>query len=152
MWCFIVIPDMKGRRVEYGGIRLEQGTFAVVECGKVLKQEEDVVKLDIITPLEKEVVTDDAGAILFDDDGGVLRKIFYLADTDAIVAPCCVVPDIGGPVNRYFVIKPRDQWANFFIPWLRLPLDDDMEMSDQETDEDMTDENASGQEGSSSSG
>ena len=92
------------------------------------------------------------GAIFFDDEGGVMSKVFYLADTDAIVAPCCVVPDIGGPVNRYFVIKPRNQWADFFINWLRLPLDDDMEMSDQEPDEDMIDENSSGQEGSSSSG
>ena len=37
-----------------------------------------------------------------------MSKVFYLAETDAIVAPCCVVPDIGGPPNRHLLLCSSD--------------------------------------------
>jgi hypothetical protein len=32
-----------------------------------------------------------------------------------------VVPDIGGPPNRYFVVKPRNEWPREFTYWLEEP-------------------------------
>ena len=51
-------------------------------------------------------------------DGKVKNRTFYLADTEAFVGPCCAVPDVGGPTNRYFVVKPRNEWADVFIKWV----------------------------------
>ena len=53
------------------------------------------------------------------EDGSVQRRRFYLADTEAFSDPCCTIPDIGGPPNRYFVVKPRNEWAGEFIRWIR---------------------------------
>ena len=52
-------------------------------------------------------------------DGKVKSRTFYLADTEAFVGPCCAVPDIGGPTNRYFVVKPRNEWADGFLKWVK---------------------------------
>ena len=48
-------------------------------------------------------------------------RVFYLADVEAFVEPCCVVPDLGGPGNRYFVLKPRNKWAKEFVRWIEDP-------------------------------
>ena len=53
-----------------------------------------------------------------DDDGQVIRKEFSLANTDAFVAPACVVPDIGGPPNRYYYVEARSRWDEVFVEWL----------------------------------
>ena len=53
------------------------------------------------------------------EDGSVAGRRFYLADTEAFADPCCTVPDIGGPPNRYFVVKPRNQWPKEFVRWVR---------------------------------
>ena len=47
----------------------------------------------IMTPFMKEVD--------LDEDGTVLKRHFYLANTEAFDAPCCHVPDIGGDPNGY---------------------------------------------------
>jgi hypothetical protein len=49
------------------------------------------------------------------EDGSVAGKRFYLADIEAFADPCCTVPDIGGPPNWYFVVKPKNQWPKEFI-------------------------------------
>ena len=68
-----------------------------------------------------------------DEDGEVIGRSFFLSDTDAIVAPCCVVPDIGGQTNAYFQVKNRNQWAKEFIDWLEQPhRDDHMDWSDED--------------------
>ena len=51
--------------------------------------------------------------------------MLYLADTDAITRPCYVVPDIGGPPNRYFVVKPQNEWPREFTYWLEEPYRND---------------------------
>ncbi len=33
---------------------------------------------------------------------------------EAIVHPLCVIPDIGGELNAYFVILPKQNWSRFF--------------------------------------
>ena len=57
---------------------------------------------------------------------------------EAITGTCCVVADIGGRPNSYFQIKPRVEWTNLFVTWLKQPHEQDvMEFSDDEqTDSD----------------
>ena len=56
-----------------------------------------------------------------------------------LFAPCCVVPDLGGPSNRHFVLKPRNQWAKEFVRWIEDPHNlDEMDILDSvEEDEDV---------------
>jgi hypothetical protein len=42
-----------------------------------------------------------------------------VADTEAFVGPCCAVPDVGGPTNRYFVVTPRNEQADEFLKWVK---------------------------------
>ena len=121
----------KGRgRLEHGGVALDDGVYAVVEVATVEDNDEEVGKSDLMTPIVKEV------ELL---EGGIVgKRTFYLADTEAFADPCCVVPDLGGPSNRYFVVKPRNQWAREFIRWLEDPHSwDDMKESlpDAEVDD-----------------
>ncbi len=114
IWCFIVIKGCpsSGRKAEYGGVTLEDGTYAVVESTELENQSVEVGKSDLMMPVRKDVTLNEKG-----DD--VLKRHFYLADTEAFSDPCCTIPDIGGPPNRYFVVKPRSQWANIFIQWIQ---------------------------------
>lgn len=124
IWCFVVIPEMQSR-VHWGGILLEEGIYAVVECTKKVTEPEggEVRKLELLAPYEKEVGLDEEGKPLLDPLGHIKTRIFYLADTDAITGPCCAVPDIGGPPNRYYVVDSREMWADGFMEWLHEPFD-----------------------------
>ena len=88
-------------------------------------------------------------------DGKVKNRTFYLADTEAFVGPCCAVPDIGGPTNRYFVVKPRNEWADAFLKWVKDEHNIDKmdvfpedlptpEPSDEDSDEEEADEDDDG--------
>jgi hypothetical protein len=127
LWCFVMIPDLGRKRIDFGGTWLEKGTFAVMESAELADEMEDVRKGDLLQPILKEVV--------MDSDGKVVRKKLYLANTDAFAAPACVVPDIGGPPNRYYVIEPRTTWHEHFINFIESPHEEmDTLPSDQESD------------------
>ncbi len=122
IWCFVVLEDMPlGRnRLEYGGIPLCNGTFAVVESSNFVDNGEEEMDTSLMVPIDKEAV--------LDGDGKVAKRTFFLADTEAFLDPCCVIPDIGGPPCRYFVVRPRNQWAERFEKWVNLPhRNDEME-------------------------
>ena len=64
-----------------------------------------------------------------DCEGRVTRRAFYLANVEAFVRPCIVIPDVGchgEPTNEYFEVKPRSLWAKEFICWLRRPHTEDV--------------------------
>ena len=103
--------------IKYGGCNVKDGTYAVVETGKLESSKLESNRSEILQPFAKEVGLDEAGK--------VTRRYFFLADTDAILGPCAVVPDIGGPPNRYFVVQPRAKWVDMFIDWLKLPHNQD---------------------------
>ena len=68
-----------------------------------------------------------------EEDGKLPKRMFHLADTEAIQGTCIVVPDVGGPQNAYFEVKPRDGWAKVFLDWLKRPhKDDEMVWTDSE--------------------
>ena len=94
---------------------------------------------DLMTPYIKDGIQSNAA-------GTVTDPTFYLADTEAFLDPCCMIHDIGGPVNCYFLVKPRNEWAKEFIRWVEAkhsydvmenpnPVDsEDKEMADEEED------------------
>ena len=128
--CFVVLDSVPASRngFEYGGVRLKNATYAVVESVELEEDEEELGKSDLFVPLIKEV----AGV---DDLGNVLGRKFYLAETEAIVRPCAVIPDIGGDRNRYFLVKGREEWHKEFIAWVERPHhDDDMNEEEEEND------------------
>ena len=109
----------------------------MVESGKLISEDndDDGWGLDIVTPLEKEVCLDSEGKVLLDEDGNVHRS-FYLADTNAITGPCCVVPDVEGPKNSYFLITSREEWPDLFVSWLHAIKDQDLHMNGDSEEED----------------
>jgi len=119
IWCFVVLEGMPTGRnaINYGGCNVKDGTYAVVETGKLESSKLESNRSEILQPFAKEVGLDKAGK--------VTKRNFFLADTDAILGPCAVVPDIGGPPNRYFVVQPRAKWVDMFIDWLKLPHNQD---------------------------
>ena len=127
IWCFVGLSGMPiGReRLQFGGIWLEDGVYAVVEVAEYNMDEDEATKSDLFTPLLLDVE--------MDAEDEVVGRRFYLANTEAFVGPCCVVPNTGGPKNAYFQVKPRASWAEEFILWLESPhKDDDAEYSDEE--------------------
>ena len=140
IWAFVVIPPMKyGGATEYGGISLEEGVFACVECANVKKEEQNGrTKLNLMHPIEKLVGLDDEGDVLM-KEGIIAERQFFLADTDAFIAPCCVIPDIGGPKNRYYLVENRENWPGIFRDWLQTAVDDEMIIEGDLTEEEESD-------------
>jgi len=66
----------------------------------------------------------------------------YLADVEAIVDPAVVVPDIGGAPNSYLHLRPRGEWDDEFVKWLRSTYEtvpsSEREGSDLDGKEDLT--------------
>ena len=113
IWCFVILENMpEGQNtVHYGGIPLKDGVFAVVETTILEDDDEIYGQSDLMTPYLKD-------GIEVNDAGTVTDRTFYLADTEAFLDPCCMIPDLGGPSNRYFCVLPRNQWAQKFIEWV----------------------------------
>ena len=135
IWCFVELENMpSGRdRIEFGGVHLTDGVHAVVETATCVITEEvheDAEAPETASDLFRPLLVDVKGV---DAEGQVTGRTFHLASTDAFVAPCCVVPDIGGAPNAYFEVKPRREWSDLFVTWLRAPHNEDvMDWSDQE--------------------
>lgn len=128
IWCFVSLNNMPigKEKLEYGGITLQNGVYAVVEVANYVTDYEETTASDLFTPLHLDVKG-------LDRDGEVTGRRFYLANTDAFVEPCCVIPDIGGKSNAYFEVKPRREWSNIFVQWLRDKHEHDVtEYSDEE--------------------
>ena len=116
IWCFLVLeglPERGRHAIKFEGETIENGTYAVCEFAKVDNPEIEGDRSEILIRCSKEVELDSKGM--------VLQRKFVLADTEAFVQPCAAVPDIGGPPNRYFVVQPREEWAEMFIAWVNKP-------------------------------
>lgn len=118
IWCFVVLENMPTGRdtVEHGGIALKNGIYAIVETAALESESEanTAFKSDILAPIYKRELE-------VNEDGTVGERTFYLADTEAFLEPCCVIPDIGGPCNRYFIVQGRNYWAAMFLKWVKDP-------------------------------
>ena len=119
-------------KIKYGGVILQDGVYAVVEVGDYVQEPDEAFMSDLFVPLEVEV-----GEM---NEEEVVNRKFYLANVDAIVGPCCVVPNIGGAKNAYLQVKRRQDWVNLFVSWLEAPHKEDvMEFSDDDEDSERED-------------
>lgn len=130
IWCFVELDGLPSGRegLEFGGVRIENGVFAVVETATYVDLDSlaDDLQSDLFMPLMKDVEG-------VNEKGEVMGRQFYLADVSSIVGPCIVVPDMGGPPNAYFQVKNRNGWAKEFVDWLKQPhRDDEMILSDED--------------------
>ena len=129
-WCFVDLQGMPigNARLEFGGLALEDGAYAVVEAAAYDQIPDEDLKSDLFIPITKEVAQ-------MDQEGKeVTGRKFYLAPVTAFVEPCIVIPDIGGKPNAYFHTKARRDWAKEFIIWLKDCHEDDaMVFTEDET-------------------
>ena len=124
IWGFVDLSQMQEKcRVNYGGIRLYPGTFAVVETSSYVENEMEQELSEIFVPIVKHFT---------ENENADPTMQFYLADVEAISDTCAVIPDIGGPPNRYFYVKDRDLWKKDFEDFLEKPLDIEAEISEDE--------------------
>ena len=127
--CFVVVDCLPtGRQsLEFGGVTLKNATYAVVESTIEGGDPDDHVVSDLFESHLKEVQ--------MDVNGDIVGRRFYLAETEAIVGSCAMIPDIGGPPNRCLRVSNRGQWHKDFQAWVRSPHDmDDM---NEEKDEEI---------------
>ena len=50
-----------------------------------------------------------------------------------------MIPDIGGPKNRHYLVENRENWPGIFRDWLQTAVDDDMVIEGDLTDEEESD-------------
>ena len=121
IWCFVVVDCIpEDEQVEFGGVMLENGTYAVVETSQWNQDLVETKKSDIFKPFIKDYKK-------ANKEGKVTKRQYYLADVEAIVSPMCVVADVGSkPACKYFHVLPRGRWVADFIAWVEDPyrLDD----------------------------
>ena len=163
IWCFVDLSTLPSSSTfRFGDNTLSRGVFAVVESSnpcpnqkpkmvqekrgkkKTLKPAVDdkgkpvlipINHSDLFQPILKEVreVASGGSANSSVDGGASFQRKFYLADVEAIVSPCCVIPDIPVGINnsctsrRYFVVKPRTEWSKEFLRWVAQKHSDDEE-------------------------
>jgi hypothetical protein len=118
IWCFVVIDsiqDPENSGFFYGNIEVENGTYAVIEASSPDKGRRENRQSDIFLPYTKDVLQTGTKYRAW-------KRLFILADVEAIVKPLVVVPNIGGKVGTEFlVVRPRSEWVTEFKLWLDEP-------------------------------
>ena len=129
IWCFVDFTDAPaGFSLQIDGGKVQNGVYAVIESSLYEEQPRERLdrKSDLFTPLVKQ----------YERMPGTNtnRPRYWLADVQSIVAPCCIIPDIGSQQKRrYFEVTPRAEWSNLFIQWLQAPHTE--EKAEMESDE-----------------
>ena len=103
----------KDSLLNYGGIDLKPGIFAVVKNAVYSTDEAEIKKSELFVPIAKEV-----GGLTLNN---VSHLSFFLADVDAFVDPVAVIPDLGGQPNGYFLLRERAGWSEMFTKYLEAP-------------------------------
>ena len=114
IWGFVDLSDIlpPNAGIEHGQFGLEPEIYAIVESSEYLLNEAEYGS-DLFAPITKIV-----GGIA---NNRVTSNTFLMVTVEAFVKPIAVIPDMGGPPNRYFVIKDRSDWAENFGNWLAAP-------------------------------
>ena len=116
IWGFVdlsAVPEDNG--LNCGDCDILPATHAIVESA-TFNDKESVAQSEMFVPLVKEV-----GGFT---RGNVSHLKFYLVDVEAFVKPVCVVPDIGGAPNAYFLLKDRAEWKTDFEEWLECDYEE----------------------------
>ena len=139
LWGFVDLRELPANlprhlQANYGGIsNISPSIYAIVEATDYSPVVEGDVPCEIFTRLHTEV-----GA---KTDGFVSELKFYLADVEAFVDPCIVIPNLGGETNSYFWVQNRCKWAESFANWLRMPHQlDEMDPLNDDDESDLGEE------------
>jgi len=140
IWGFVDLRQLPGSmQVNYGGLsNLTPSIYAIVEATELTDCVEGAdINCELFIRLHTEV-----GA---KTDGFVSQLKFYLADVEAFVDPCIVIPNLGGETNSYFWVQNRTQWAKSFANWLRAPhhLDEMDRLNENDESENESEESDS---------
>ena len=136
IWGFVDLSALsQNSGINYGGVsNVQPGLYAIVESAVYTKTQAEVDMSELFVPIRKEVLPL--------RNGFVSGMKFYLADVEAIVETARVIPDIGGPANAYFLVRPRSMWSVMFTEWLGYPHEDDEMDSEIELENDDSDEDS----------
>jgi len=123
----------RNQQLNFGGVaNLSSSIYAIVESTELSPSLHRDINCDIFVRLHTEV-----GA----ETGGCVCKLkFYLADVEAFVDPCIIIPNLGGETNSYFWVQNRRKGGKSFANWLRAPhhmdhMDGLNDNDDTDTDE-----------------
>jgi hypothetical protein len=134
IWCFIVIDCMKAHPganegdppvedpsgVDHGGIEVQNGVYAVVEFTDYATDRKSVERSDLFIPVKKRIRARG-------NKNRRWKRRFWLVDTNKLVKPLTVIPNIGAESGRdFFVVKQRSEWAQMFRDWLDDPPEHDV--------------------------
>jgi len=127
----------RSNRINYDGLNnIKPRICVIVEATTMLS--EGIARSEMFDVLTTEVSQF--------EDGAVSKLKFYLADVEAFMEPCVVVPNVGGTNNSYFWVEPKARWSEMFVQWRHAPHSCDktedrtaLEQSEQE-EEDTDDE------------
>lgn len=112
IWGFLNLQHLpQDNRIEFGGLDpVVPGIYAIIESAGWVKERRWGITSEISALADLDV-----GQMVNDR---VTKLQFYLADVQSFNQPLAVVPDIGGPVNRYIILKDREAWSEDFSKWL----------------------------------
>ena len=66
------------------------------------------------------------------DGGNLMRRKFYLAEVESFKAPLVVIPNVG-TIDRYLMMKPKSDWADDFVDFIKQ--DNRLDQEDMEDGE-----------------
>jgi hypothetical protein len=119
IWCFVIIDFDPEVATYHGGVELEKGTYAVVECANYDTREGEKTKSALFVPILKEVARRKSHQHTW-------KRKFYLANVEAITDTLMVIPNIGGKLqNEYLIMKTENEWIHIFKNWLEAGHDKD---------------------------
>ena len=134
IWGFVDLRQLPhGNNVHCGGLyRIDPSIFAIVESADLVKDRAEANRSELFVPITKNV-----GRLRH---GRVPELEFFLADVRAFDGQVVVVPDVGGPRNGYFMLRPRCKWREDFTRWLERKYEtfenfDDEEDSTNDSDD-----------------
>ena len=107
--------------------RINPGTYAFVHATYADANREEQKLSELFVPYFKYI----GDTVL----GAVAEYDFYLVPVESFKYPLAMVPDIGGPPNRYFRLKERKTWRAGFEYFLNDPRLRRVDDSDDEGEE-----------------
>ncbi len=131
IWGFTNLQGLPASsRLQYGGINLRPGIYAIIENSYFVEDEEEKELSEIFVPIlkEKEDINEE----------GVTKFKFYLADVESILQPLTVIPDLEGKPNAYFLMKDRGTWVEDFERFLERPINLQEEISSNDDSSDSS--------------
>lgn len=102
-----------GEQLSYGGVTaIEPDIYAIAECAEYVNDDliHDLDRTELVVPLTLQVASMRAGR--------VTQGKYWLTNTNAIIRPLIIVPDVGGAANAYFQIIRQEDWKDAYCEWL----------------------------------